>query len=64
MLRDVQALGAALTEEQVPENVRKQVALSIVQLQHQTGNNGIAPLLHALPVDQQSALAALSQRGA
>lgn len=58
----MQALGAVLTQQEVAESVRRQVAISLVQLQHQAGNNNISitPLLHALAPEQQAALAALS----
>ena len=54
----MQALGAVLMQQDVAENVRKQVAFSLVQLQHQAGNNNqsIATLLHALPPEQRAAL--------
>ena len=57
-----QALCAALTQQEVPQAVRKQIALSLARLRAQAGDARVGQLLGALPPDQARELAELTSQ--
>lgn len=61
-LAATQALASALVQQEVPQAVRKQIALSLARLQSQQVNPHVGQVLAALPPDQAHALHELTSQ--
>ena len=57
-----QALASAFVHPEVPQPVRKQIALSLARLQSQQVNPHVGQVLAVLPPDQAHALAELTSQ--
>ena len=60
-IESVQALGAVLSQQKVPEGTRKQVALSLLHLQSQ--DTRVAQYLASLTPEQHNAMSLLTSQG-